>query len=88
MHLVFKILLNLIWLKHFENVHRSPACFGCYFSTIIREPQSSAKVTYVRCIYGDNGVVTADKGRTGHNISRNISHIKRRPLCRYSSRAD
>jgi len=37
----------------------SPTCFGCSFSTIIREPQSSAKVTYVRCIYGDNGVVTA-----------------------------
>ena len=29
------------------------------FSTIIRERQSSAKITYVRCIYGDNSVVTA-----------------------------
>ena len=37
----------------------SPTCFGCYFSTIIREPQSSVKVTYVRYIYGDNCVVTA-----------------------------
>jgi len=33
--------------------------FQLLFSTIIREPQSSAKVAYVRCIYGDNGVVTA-----------------------------
>jgi len=34
--------------------------FRLLFSTIIREPQiSSTKVTYVRCIYGDNGVVTA-----------------------------
>jgi len=32
--------------------------FRLLFSTIIREPQSSAKVSYVRCIYGDNGVVT------------------------------
>jgi len=33
--------------------------FQLLFLTIIREPQSSAKVTYVCCIYGDNGVVTA-----------------------------
>ena len=49
--------------------------FRLLFSTIIRDPQSSAKVTYVRCIYGDNGVVTAC--RFMWLISGNISHIKR-----------
>jgi len=81
-HLVFKILYKLIRLKHFKNIHRSRTCFGCYFSTIIREPQSSAKLTYVRCIHGDSGVVTAcrfmwlmfpDMLRTGYNVSGNIT---------------
>jgi len=62
--------------------------FRLLFSTIIRDPQSSAKVTYVRCIYGDNGVVTAC--RFMWLISGNISHIKRHavtiPLSPYIQR--
>jgi len=32
--------------------------FRLLLPTIIREPQGSTKVTYVFCIYGENGMVT------------------------------
>jgi len=58
MHFVFKILRNLTWLKTLQKHSQVSSMFRLLLPTIIREPQGSTKVTYVFCIYGENGMVT------------------------------